>query len=378
MTDARLPVIDADGHVTEPPTVWAEYVEEAYRGRAPRPALDEHGHPCQVVGDRIAMRDALLLTLGPERSFSGYTPRAGGFDPAARLVDLDSEGIDIAVLYPSIGLYFSDTQDVGLQAALCRGYNRWLADYCRAAPARLIGVAMLPLLDVEESVRELEHAVNRLGFRAAFARPNPYGGRPIHHPVYDPLWNCAETLGVPVAVHEGLSDTMPTLGRDRFENAAMRHVLSHPFEQMAACAGFVLAGVLERHPRLRVVFLESGCGWLPYWLERMDEHFETWGALMPLVRRRPSEYFRRQCMVSMDPGEAIVEAVVRHAGEDLLVWASDYPHPDATFPGAVTKTLGVLEAVPASVRRKILAENAARLYGLDLAAASAGARRARD
>jgi len=134
MTDARLPVIDADGHVTEPPTVWAEYVEEAYRGRAPRPALDEHGHPCQVVGDQIAMRDALLLTLGPERRFSGYTPRAGGFDPEARLVDLDSEGIDIAVLYPSVGLYFSDTDDVGLQAALCRGYNRWLADYCRAAP----------------------------------------------------------------------------------------------------------------------------------------------------------------------------------------------------------------------------------------------------
>src|SRR5437660_5997375 len=133
MTDARLPVIDADGHVTEPPTVWAEYVEEAYRGRAPRPALDELGHPCQVVGDRIAMRDALLLTLGPERSFSGYTPRAGGFDPAARLVDLDSEGIDIAVLYPSIGLCFSDTRT---------GSNAWTsisrrgASSCRSSAGR--------------------------------------------------------------------------------------------------------------------------------------------------------------------------------------------------------------------------------------------------
>ena len=93
MTDARLPVIDADGHVTEPPTVWTEYVEEAYRGRAPRPALDEHGHPCQVMGGQMAMRDAMLLTLGPERSFAGYTARAGGFDPNARLADLDSEGI---------------------------------------------------------------------------------------------------------------------------------------------------------------------------------------------------------------------------------------------------------------------------------------------
>jgi len=339
MTGDHIPVVDADGHVTEPPTLWAEYVEEAYRPRAPRLVLDEHGHPCQAVGEQIAMRDALLLTLGPARSFASYTARPGGYDPRARLVDLDSEGIDVAVLYPSIGLYFGEVRDAGLQAALCRAYNRWLADYCHAAPERLVGVAALPLLDVDESVRELERATERLGLRGAFVRPNPYGGRPLHHPAYDRLWDCTAALGVPVAVHEGLSDSMPTLGRERFDNAAIRHVLSHPFEQMAACAGFVLTGVLDRHPALRVVFLESGCGWLPYWLERMDEHRETWGALLPLARQPPSEVFRRQCMISMDPGEAMVEAVVRHVGDEVIVWASDYPHPDATFPGAVTKTL---------------------------------------
>jgi predicted TIM-barrel fold metal-dependent hydrolase len=370
MNHDRVPVIDADGHVTEPPIVWSDYVEEAYRPRAPRFVLDEYGHPCLMTGEQVQMRDAFLLTLGPERSFTGYTPRAGGFDPAARVADLDAEGIDVAVLYPSIGLYFAELTDTDLQAALCRAYNRWLADYCRVAPERLVGVALLPLADLDQAVRELEHATERLGLRGAFVRPNPCAGRPLHHPAHDRLWACAAALGVPVAVHEGLADTIPTLGRERFDNAAIRHVLAHPFEQMAACAGFVLTGVLERHPDLRVAFLESGCSWLPYWLERMDEHWETWRALLPQLRHPPSEYFRRQCVVSMDPGEAAVEAVVRHVGDQVIVWASDYPHPDATFPGAVQKTLAVLRPVDAVARRRILADNAARLYGLDLAAST--------
>jgi predicted TIM-barrel fold metal-dependent hydrolase len=233
---------------------------------------------------------------------------------------------------------------------------------------RLIGVALLPLVDVPAAVRELERATTRLGFRGAFCRPNPSGGRPLHDAAFEPLWECAASLGVPVTVHEGLSDWAPTLGRDRFENPAMLHVLSHPFEQMAACAGLILSGVLERHPTLRVAFLESGAAWLPYWLHRLDEHCETWGHLLPAVRMKPSDYFRRQCVVSTEPGEAAVDAVVAHVGEDNVVWASDYPHPDATFPGAVTKTLAAVATLGDAARRKILAANAARFYGLPVPA----------
>jgi len=176
---------------------------------------------------------------------------------------------------------------------------------------------------------------------------------------------------VPITVHEGLSDWAPTLGRERFPNPAMLHVLSHPFEQMAACAGLVLTGVLERHPALRVVFLESGAGWLPYWLYRLDEHWETWRPLLPAVHRRPSETVRRQCMISTEPGEELVTAVIEHVGEDNVVWASDYPHPDATFPGAVRKTLAAMTGLAPAVRSKVLATNAARLYGLRLPATPA-------
>src|SRR5919197_1432380 len=192
---SRITVVDADGHVTEPMSLWTEYVEPAYRERAPRPVLDERGRPCMLLDGRLVMRHAMLLTLGPD-----YDVGAANF---------------------------------------------------RAAPSRLVGIAMLPLADVDASLRELERATEKLGFRGAFVRPNPYAGRPIHHPAYERLWERAAALGVPITVHEGLSDGIPTLGRDRFENPAMLHVLSHPFEQMAACAGLILTGVLERHPTLR-------------------------------------------------------------------------------------------------------------------------------
>jgi len=364
---ARPAVIDADGHVIELPHMWAEYVPQAYRPRAPRMALDERGHPCQMVDDRIIMRHAMLLTLGPEYVYDHTKMRAGGWDPQARLQDMDREGIDVAVLFPSIGFYLAEVSDAALMAVLCRAYNDWLADYCRAAPDRLVGVALLPLVDVDASIGELERATTQLGFRGAFVRPNPYAGRPIHHPAYERLWECAAALNVPITVHEGLSDSLPTLGRERFENPALLHVLSHPFEQMAACAGVIMTGVLDRHPTLRVAFLESGAGWLPYWLNRLDSHWETWRKLLPAVRRKPSEYFQQQCVISTDPEDETVELVVRSAGDDCVVWASDYPHPDAHFPGAVTKTLASMRGLKPHSCTKILATNAVRFYGLPAA-----------
>jgi predicted TIM-barrel fold metal-dependent hydrolase len=362
----RLPVIDADGHVTEPFAVWADHVEPAFRSRAPRLSFDERGRPCGLFDERIVMRHAMLLTLGPEYRFDPEKFRAGGADPRARLADMDAEGVDVAVLYPSIGLFVSEVEDAALSSALCRAYNNWLAEYCRVAPARLVGVALLPLVDVDAAVTELERATERLGFRGAFVRPNPQGDRPVHHPSNERLWQCAEALGVPVAIHEGLTDTLPTLGRDRFENPVMQHVLSHPFEQMAACAGLILSGVLERHPSMKVAFLESGAGWLPYWLGRLDSHQETWGNLMPPLALKPSEYFRRQCVISTDPEDDTTALVVQALGDESVVWASDYPHPDSVFPGAVTKSLASMESLPAASRRKIFAANAARLYGLDV------------
>lgn len=363
MSDALRPlVIDADGHVIEPPQLWGEYLEPRFRRRAPRPQRDENGKLGYVVDDRYIMRVASSLAARPKTE-DGRLP-TGGFDPQQRLRDMDTEGIDVGVLYPTVSFFFPEIPDRELHAALCRAYNDWLADFCRTDPRRLVGIALLPLDDVEASIAELERATNKLGFRGAFFRPNPYAGRPIQSPGYEPFWQCAESLGVPVTVHEGVSDSLPTLGRERTSNPAVLHLMSHPFEQMAACAGLVLGGVLERHPKLRFVFLESGSGWLPYWLNRMDGHFETWGAHLRALKCKPSEYFLRQCCISMDPEDAVAPSVIAQLGDDNLVWASDYPHIDSPFPGAVKQTLEVLAKVPEASRLKVLGSNALRLYGI--------------
>src|SRR3989442_4711813 len=169
----RHPVIDADGHVVEPLTLWSEYVEPAYRERAPRVVFDERGRPCQLLDDRMIMRHAFLLTLGPDYQMDPAKFRPGGWDPGARLADMDSEGIDVAVLYPSISFYLPETADGALMAALCRAYNDWLADYFRVARERLVGVAIVPPGDVVASILALEPAVAMLGFRGAHVSPDP-------------------------------------------------------------------------------------------------------------------------------------------------------------------------------------------------------------
>src|SRR5438046_3305075 len=184
---SQVAVVDADGPVTEPMSLRTDYVEPASRERAPRPVLDERGRPCMLLDGRLVMRHAMLLTLGPDYDVAAAKFHAGGWDPQARLRDMDSEGIDLAVLFPSVAFYLPETSDAALPAALCCAYNDWLADYCRAAPSRRFGVAMLPRVDLAASLRHPERATEKLGFRGAFVRPNPYGGRPIPHPDYQRL-----------------------------------------------------------------------------------------------------------------------------------------------------------------------------------------------
>ena len=143
----------------------------------------------------------------------------------------------------------------------------------------------------------------------------------------------------------------------------MRHVCSHPHEQQIACLGLILGGVLERHPKLRVVFLESGCGWLPHWLERMDEHTESWAHCLAKLPYKASEYFARQCFISCDPGEKGVPAFVSQLGDECLLFASDYPHPDALADNVVGQIADRAELRQES-KQRILETNAKRCFGL--------------
>jgi predicted TIM-barrel fold metal-dependent hydrolase len=360
-------VIDADGHVLEPFGEWSELREE-YR---PRVMRDSFGLDHVVVGDQeiVTVSLGLLGTPGSrmhdlEHSLEYEEAQPGGFDPLLRVADMDAEGIDIAVLYPSVGLNFWAIEDVDAAVALARAYNDWLAQYCAAVPDRLFGAAMLPWQDPAAAVRELRRARDELGFPAAFVRPNPCLGRSISHKSHEPIWDTAEELGVAIGIHEGSSNTIATLGADRPFNPLILHAVSHAFEQMLACAQLMTFGVMEHHPGLRFVFLEAGGGWVPYWLERLDEQVHGFGGFCPEMRLRPSEYFARQCWVSFEIDEATLPALVPFVGEDRVVWGSDYPHHDSTFPGALKELRDVIDPLPEDVQAKILGANAAELYRL--------------
>jgi predicted TIM-barrel fold metal-dependent hydrolase len=350
-------IVDADGHVNEPEELWSEYLPSAFRDRAPRRVRDDEGRPRNVI-------DGVMLPpipMAPEWSAPGRP--TGGWDPKARIADLDAEGIEQAVLFPTTGLFFAGIADPALESALCRAYNDWLADYCSADRHRLIGIATVPQHDLEAAVTEARRAVTELGFRGIMVRPNPIEGRVLHDPAYEPLWATAAELDVPIAIHEGTTLNVVQSGLDRFDDFAYRHACSHPHEQQMACLSFTCSGILERHPDLRVVFLESGCGWIAWWLERLDEHMEKWAHATSPPPLAPSEYFARQCFISTEPDERTLPAIVSLLGADSIVFASDYPHPDAIFPGAAS-ALAERTDVPADALGKILGANAARCFGL--------------
>jgi predicted TIM-barrel fold metal-dependent hydrolase len=360
-------VVDADGHVVEPRSAWAG-LPDAHRPRIER---DAHGYEHVVVGDKEILAVPLGTLATPGSDFADTAAfrtleeaQPGGSDPVARLADMDAEGIDQAVLYPSVGLYFWALDDPAAAVAVARAYNDWLAGYCEAAPDRLFGAAMLPMQDPEAAAAELRRATTELGFAAGFVRPNPCRGRSLSDPAYRLVWEAAEELDVAVGVHEGSSVIIPTLGADRPFNPLILHALSHPFEEMLAYAQLAAFGVFERHPRLKVVFLESCGGWLPFWLERLDEQAETFGGFCPEMNLRPSEYFARQCWISFEVDERTLPALVPFVGAERIVWGSDYPHHDATFPGAVDAIRRTVGPCPPDVQDKVLGANAAAVYRL--------------
>jgi predicted TIM-barrel fold metal-dependent hydrolase len=291
-----------------------------------------------------------------------------GFDPPSYLRAMDAEGIDAAVLYPSLGLWvpFAPELDAAASARACDAYNEWVAQYCSHAPGRLAAAALVPTIDPQRAARTARRAAE-LGLVAVVMRPNFRYGRNPGDRAYDPLYEVCEETGLPLAVHEGLGLRGPTIGSDRFDGYALRHSCSHPMEQMCALGSLVFDGALERHPRLRVGFLESGTGWLPFWLARLADHQEL---LRDTECRHlsltPAEYFARQCSICADPDDELVGVVAGRVGADHLMVATDFPHPEARYPEAVSTFLATAQAVglPADAVATMLWDTPAGFYGL--------------
>ncbi len=367
-------VIDADGHVVEPKAVWTEYIEPEFRDRVIKIRRNREGLDELWIGGENRSRPSLPVAaamipggfgdLENARRLTWDDVPAGGGNPHERIKVMDAEDIDAAVLYPSLWLLYGDLDDPKLAAAACRAYDNWMADFCRPYPDRLFAVAPMPLQDVDEAVREMRRVVRDLGFKAVFVRPNPFNGRRLNDPAYEPFWRTAQELDVAVAIHSSFGTRMPTMGSDRYRDPFFFHMVCHPFEQQGACMDVICGGILEKFPGLRVGFLESGVGWLGYWLDRMDEHFEGMHSFVPWMRTRPTEQFREHCFVTLDPHESMLKATVELGMERNIMWGSDFPHFDCIYPGVVGEVKRACAALPEAAQRAIITDNARRFYKL--------------
>ena len=369
-------VVDADGHVCEPPDLWETRLPPRLRDRALRlrwneaSGYDEAWVEDWLITDRglvgLGNAGTSFADLGRGRRYVDGHP--GGFDPRARLGVLDAESIDVAVLYGGLALSLPAIHDPELAAWHCRVYNDWIAEFCAADRRRLAGVAALPLQDPRAAVDEARRAASELGLRAAFTRPNPLNpdARPLHDPAHEPVWTALEELGLPLTLHPaGLWD-MPGASRamNQFMAPGTHHAVILFFDQYMTLANLVYAGVLERHPGLRVGVLECGGGWIAHWMDRLDEFTESYDWQLRHLKLKPSEYVRRQVTVSFDPGEHTMGALARFIGEDNMIWASDFPHSDAKYPGVVAELREHSADMAPAARAKLLGLNSLALYGV--------------
>jgi len=362
-------VMDSDMHVIEPGGLWERYIDPAFKSRAPKGLTRYQGDMQMIIpGIKPAHwpSDEWEKAKAAEQDDIYRDSYRNDWDSPSQVRAMDREGIDVAILYPSRGLYVLDVDgmDPGLGASIARAYNDWMRDFCSVAPNRLYGAAMASPFDVESAITEAQRASKETWFKAVFIRPNIVNGRNWYDRSYDPLWAEVQSLGVPLGFHEGAYVyTLPQVG-SKFDTYMMHHTCCHSMEMMLAVVSFIGGGILERFPSLKVGFLEGNCSWVPWLVWRLNGHYELSGKYeSPELKLEPMEYFQRQCYVSIDADEEPGKFVEKFGLIDNVVFSTDYPHNDAKYPHAIDTFL----KMPFSQRsrRKILWNNCARMYGFN-------------
>ncbi|HUF84137.1 MAG TPA: amidohydrolase family protein [Acidimicrobiia bacterium] len=390
--------VDADGHVLEHPSKMLEYAPAEYRDRIWHVETDDKDREWVVWdGDRDPANTFALAGTGgmtaeeQARAATGelrYTQiRPGAFEPEPRLADLDTERITQTVLYPTMLLGIASIKDVGLAVAQCRAYNDWLSDFCSADPKRLFGIAVIPQQDVEAAAAEIERASKKPNLVGTFIRPNPVvDWKHLHDPIYNPMWKAASDAGWPIGLHPFLAGDVPGAvvglrlneihadsslmpnyqSRMNLSNIFYTQAIGNPVDMMTTLAFLLAGGVCERYPDLQIIVLETNGGWITPWMERLDHNAKTFPWDVPDCKLPPSEYFRRQCYISFDADEETLGLAAEspYVGDDRIIWASDYPHPDAKFPGTVAELLENIEDLDTKAQENIAWRNAQRLYRL--------------
>jgi predicted TIM-barrel fold metal-dependent hydrolase len=366
-TKQEIRIISGDSHTIEPEDMWQKYLSPRFRDRVS--IIHEwnglkgdfiYTPPIRAANVAIFGCAGIDPTKVDEWGEAGYRAvRRGGWDPVERIRDMDADGVDAEVLFSGMTMNLYHHPDQEFQRDAFRAYNDWVAEYQSYNPRRLLGIASVSIHDVDLAIRQMER-VAKLGLRGILISSDPPADRRYSDPMWEPFWSEAEKLGMPVNMHILTGSSGTGLTGDRFTSYMnLPRIITTTIMEM------IVAGVMERHPRLKVVSAENDIGWLANAFKRLDQAYFRHGHLYPELSMSPVDYWRRQvyCTFQDDVAGVRTRDLV---GADNLVWASDYPHFDSTWPRSqefIEKNFG---DIPVEEKEKFLRGNMIRLYNLEL------------
>ena len=361
-----VPVISADSHVTEPAGTYVDRIDAKWRDKAPRLVhVDGVGDVFAIDGFPRPIPMGLVAAAGkPAHEIRVQGAKfeemhRGGWDPVARLADQARDGVAAEIIYPTVGMALCNHKDFDYKKACFDAYNRWIAEYCDAAPRRLLGCGQTALRTPEEGIEDLKQ-IRALGLRGVMLPGNP-AVEDYHSPVYDRFWEAAIETGLPLSFHILTSRTDSAWAR----GPAMNGFLAIIRGCQDIMGTLILGGVFERHPALKVVCVEADAGWVPHYMYRMDHYYTRHRYSMKAapLQRLPSEYFREHIYVTFQD-DWVAFRMIDMVNPARLMWANDFPHSDSTWPWSQDVLREQTAHLTEEQKHLILHDNVAELYHL--------------
>jgi uncharacterized protein len=364
-----FPIISADSHITEAPNTYIDYIDPKYAEVAPRVVeTDDKGDIYVIEGMKRTIPMGLVAAAGQDADELNTRARykdlhKSGYDATYRIADQNRDGVSAEVIYPSVGMVLCNHPDFDYKKAAMDAYNRWIAEYCSVDPLRLLAAGQTAMRSPEEGIRDLE-TLKSMGMRGVMMPGEPRV-EDYDSEVYDEFWETCVDLELVPSFHI-LTSSSDALNRSR--GPRMNNFLSIIRGNQDIMGMFVLGGVFERHPRLRVVCVEADAGWAPHFMYRMDHAYarhRKW--LTANIAKTPSEYFREHIYLTFQD-DWVAFRNVDQVNWRRLCWANDFPHSDSTWPWSQQLLDEQTIQLTDEQTRAILCDNVAELYGIDTSA----------
>ena len=368
-------IISGDDHVFEPVDLWTTRAETRFKDRAPKVIRLEDGGDWWTCDGHLGLgafsgAQAGLRFEEPEKLSTVddiANVRPGGFIPEEHIKDMDIDGVEVSVLYPSVGLMLYSLADGELMSSLFKTYNDWIVEYCRPFPNRLKGIGMLDTDNVKDAVHEMERCA-KLGLAGAMISVYPPENKAYSSPEYDPLWAAAQDMEIPLSLHIGTNRLGPGQQFVDLTTTRPSFFTTRDHWVRVSISDMIFSGVFERYPRLQVGSIEMDLSWIPYHLDSMDYVYtQLAGEFVPYRFKEdmlPRDYFRRNVFISFQEDALGINLLRQIIGVDNLLWGSDYPHQESTFPRSRQILEEILVDCTEEEKAKITCHNAERIYRL--------------